>query len=138
MEDKSAVFHNPDVYRPPPGDLTTPTFEDTRGSIRRIVIGDRSYNLLYTRRGVFRSGDLHRTQQFDHILSGKVEVWMREGGTDRKTIYGPGDSVTIPPGVPHLFRFLEDTVMAEWWDGPFETWYYRPYRDIVEGRAQLP
>jgi hypothetical protein len=40
--------------------------------------------------------------------------------------------LVIPAHVPHIFRFLNDTVMGEWWDEAFETRYYRPYRRVVD------
>ncbi len=33
--------------------------------------------------------------------------------------------------VPHLFEFLEDNYMVEWWDCDFRAWYYQPYRDRI-------
>jgi hypothetical protein len=33
--------------------------------------------------------------------------------------------------VPHLFEFLEDNYMVEWWDCDFRSWYYQPYRDRI-------
>ena len=40
--------------------------------------------------------------------------------------------MVIPRHVPHIFRFVNDTVMAEWWAGSFEARYYRPYRTLVD------
>lgn len=35
--------------------------------------------------------------------------------------------------MPHIFHFLEETVMAEWWEPePFRAWFYTPYRRLVE------
>ncbi len=33
--------------------------------------------------------------------------------------------------MPHLFEFLEDNYMIEWWDCDFRAWYYSPYRDRI-------
>ena len=33
--------------------------------------------------------------------------------------------------VPHLFEFLEDNYMIEWWDCDFRAWFYKPYRDRI-------
>ena len=46
--------------------------------------------------------------------------------------YRAGDLVVIPPHIPHLFHFVNRTVMAEWWERPFEARYYIPYRTVVE------
>ena len=51
---------------------------------------------------------------------------------DRTREYGPGELAVIPRHVPHIFRFVNDTVLAEWWTGSFEARYYRPYRTIVD------
>jgi hypothetical protein len=100
------------------------------------------YNVLYTRSGMMRSGDVHRTSQHDFVLDGAVNVWtLRGDGSTRLDRHGPGSYVTIPPYTPHVFEFLEDSAVVEWWDADaFEAWYYRPYRDVVEannrGRQQ--
>ncbi len=47
--------------------------------------------------------------------------------------YGPGSLIEIPANVPHIFEFINDTVMAEWWpDAAFEARYYKPYRAKVD------
>lgn len=136
---KSAdIFSSPDVYQPQgPSTLSNPLFEDARGFIRRIDTQGQKLNLLFTKKGFMRSGDLHKIAQYDFIFSGQIEIWYRIDGKDVKKVYGAHEFLEIPPGVPHLFNFVEDTLMAEWWDGPFETWYFRPYRDIIEGKAPL-
>jgi mannose-6-phosphate isomerase-like protein (cupin superfamily) len=130
------IFSSPDVFEPKaePGALDKPTHTDVRGTVHRLDIDCFKVNLLSTKKGFMRSGDLHKNVQFDFILSGKVELWLRKDGKDEKIVYGPNSFITIPPGVPHLFNFLEDTVMAEWWDGPFKAWYYKPYRDIIDAQ----
>lgn len=128
------IFTSSDVFKPEtkPGALEQPVFSDARGTINRITLDGVKVNLLSTKKGFMRSGDLHRNVQFDFIFSGKIELWQRKDGKDVKTVHGPNSFISIPAGVPHLFKFLEDTVMAEWWDGPFEAWYYKPYRDIID------
>jgi len=131
------IFSSPDVFKPEtkPGSLEQPVFTDARGTIHRLNIDGFKVNLLSTKKGFMRSGDLHKNRQFDFIFSGKVELWLKQDGKDVKKTIGPNTFIEIPPGIPHLFSFLEDTVMAEWWDGPFEGWYYKPYRDIIEGKT---
>jgi len=126
-------FSGPDFYKPegaPPSGEGF--FEDHRGFIQRIDRNGHKVNLLTTKAGFMRSGDVHKNVQFDFIFSGKVEVWFKIDGKDEKTIYEKNSFIEIPPGTPHLFNFLEETFMAEWWDGDFEAWYYRPYREIIE------
>jgi mannose-6-phosphate isomerase-like protein (cupin superfamily) len=115
-----------------PGALETPIHEDTRGKIERKTFGDFKYNIIETKKGFMRSGDIHKNTQFDLVLSGKIEIWTLVKGETKKTIVESNQYVVVRPNTPHLFNFLEDTVMIEYWNGPFETWYYKPYRDIID------
>lgn len=137
---------------PEPGDLSAGTpgfrerwvrervFRDKRGRIHQCGVGGMRFNVLTSKAGTYRAGDYHSVQQFDVVLSGLVHVYMTArddpdfGG--KVVTLQPHTLLVIPPEVPHLFRFDEDTVMLEWWDGPFEATYYEPYRAIVEGRVQ--
>jgi hypothetical protein len=112
-------------------------YRDERGEIHNLLIGDERLNLLHTKAGVMRSGDLHADTQHDFVFTGKVRVWiMNEGGITERNVYGPNQYIEIPPYVPHVFEFLEDTVIAEWWDRPFHSWFYQPYREIVQASFQ--
>ncbi len=126
------IFSSADVYEPPAGDMSSAIYRDVRGEIHRIEAGGFKVNLLFTKRGFMRSGDLHKNIQFDFIYSGKVEIWTREGNRDVKKVYGKNQFIELPPGIPHLCKLWEDCVMAEWWDGPFKAWYYKPYRAIID------
>jgi hypothetical protein len=92
------------------------------------------YNILFTRAGAMRSGDLHRASQHDFVLDGQVRVRvLQPDGSTSIHEYGPHSYVRIPPYTPHIFEFVQDTVLAEWWDtDEFCAWYYRPYREWVE------
>jgi mannose-6-phosphate isomerase-like protein (cupin superfamily) len=83
-----------------------------------------------------RSGDYHPNIQYDIILSGRVRLTLRKGEEDVSSEIGPGELIEIPPNTPHLFEFLEDTVMLEWWDGEFSAEYYGPYRDLIDAQAK--
>ena len=123
------------LYSPPPkhGHVEVPsTVSDARGSISNLAIGGFRFNVLVSRAGTMRSGDVHRSRQLDMIFSGRVMVTTREHGKDVSRMYHGGQLVVIPAHVPHIFHFLNDTVMAEWWDGAFEARYYRPYRKRVD------
>jgi hypothetical protein len=112
-------------------------YQDDRGSIHNFKIGDRRLNLLFTRSGVMRSGDLHRDYQHDFVFSGQVEVWcLTPEGKTVQHVYNSCQHICIPPYTPHIFHFTLDTVLAEWWDGPFHAWFYKPYRRIVEESFQ--
>lgn len=108
-------------------------FMDDRGSIHRLRIGQQRVNLLYSRKEYMRSGYLHNALTHDFVISGKVEVWtLAEEGTV-KTVYGARQYFTVEAYVPHILYFLEDTNMAEWYEGSaeFQLWYYHPYRNVV-------
>lgn len=126
-----------------PGELDKPIHEDVRGVIQRLnknsldwIEPNKIYyplpNILYTKKGFMRSGDLHKNVQYDIIISGKLELWTLQKGDTIKDTLGPNTFIILHPYIPHLFNFLEDTVMLEWWGGPFEAWFYKPYRDIID------
>lgn len=108
-------------------------YKDGRGEIHNIKVGGKRVNILFTKQHVMRSGDIHENTQHDFIFSGQVELWILRKGETEKKIYGPYEYLSIPPYVPHVFHFLQDTVMAEWWEpGSFHAWFYEPYRSIVQ------
>ncbi|MFB6088401.1 MAG: hypothetical protein ABEK36_01330, partial [Candidatus Aenigmatarchaeota archaeon] len=79
-----------------------------------------------------RSGDYHPVTQYDLILKGKVKITMKQDDREKIVHKGPNELISIPENIPHLFEFLKDTVMIEWWDGEFEAKYYKPYRKLIE------
>lgn len=42
-----------------------------------------------------------------HVLEGVAEAWM-EGGENRKVMLQKGDTIALPPNVPHTFRVVGD------------------------------
>ena len=109
------------------------TKHDVRGSILNLRVGGFRFNVLHTKRGMLRSGDVHKLRQYDMLFAGSVRVTTRERERDVVREYQAGQLVVIPANVPHIFEALSDTVMAEWWDGPgFEARYYLPYRSEVD------
>lgn len=123
--------------RAPPaghGEVKVPSvFRDARGSVHNLRVGGFRFNVLVTRRGCLRSGDVHKRKQLDMLFKGRVRVLTREGGRDVAREYTAGQLVVIPANVPHIFEALDDAVMAEWWEGGvFETRYYDPYRSRVD------
>jgi hypothetical protein len=130
LKSDQVVEAPPDINRPVP---VPSLYCDSRGEIHNLLVGNKRINLLYTKAGVKRSGDLHAQVQHDFVFSGKVVVSiLTRDGTTHDEIYGAGMYISIPPYVPHVFTFLQDTTMAEWWDGPFFAWLFLPYRKIVE------
>ena len=121
----------PTVNRPIP---VPSVYCDGRGEIHNMLVGSKRINILHSKQGVMRSGDLHPVTQHDFVFEGKVQVWtLQPDGSTQKRTYGPNQYVSIPPYVPHIFYFLQDTVVAEWWEeNRFYAWFYRPYRKLVD------
>lgn len=120
-----------------PSRINTPVpvpsvYKDVRGEIHNFRVGNKRINLLYSKSQTMRSGDIHKSVQHDFVFSGKVKVWtLSKRGTTHTKIYTANQYIEIPMYVPHIFEFINDSVMAEWWDEPFEAWFYEPYRNIV-------
>ncbi len=45
-----------------------------------------------------------------HILDGMAEVWI-DGQEDRKVLLRRGDTIALPPDLPHSFRVVGDEVL---------------------------
>lgn len=138
-----SVFSSPLVTRGPlpsmslagvaPGQVVQ--HHDFRGDIYRMQLGaNMSVNLMRTTAGTLRSGDLHNCTQYDVILNGtaRLHTLDTETGTERSRLYGADELIVIPARVPHLFEFLEENYMLEWWTCEFAAWYYQPFRDKIE------
>lgn len=37
----------------------------------------------------------------------------------------------------HLFEFLEENYLLEWWDCDFAAWYYEPYRARIAAQFKV-
>lgn len=72
------IYSSPLVNKPETkaGVLETPVHEDARGKIERKNINGCKFNIIETKKGFKRSGDLHKNTQFDLILSGKIKLWF--------------------------------------------------------------
>lgn len=117
---------------------------DNRGTILKLrvsapseepgIAGDGTIvNSYFTRKGYRRSGDLHAVPQFDLLLTGRAKLTILDpqSGIERTVVLEPNVLVEIPAYHPHVFEFLEDTSMLEWWAGEFKAWYFMPYRRMI-------
>jgi hypothetical protein len=104
-----------------------------------LRVGGKRINLLFSKEAVMRSGYLHPEPKHGMVISGQVEVWILAPQGTEKKVYGPLQMFDIPPYVPHILHFLEDSVLAEWWEQPgdFRCWFYHPYRRIVDIQNSL-
>jgi hypothetical protein len=122
---------------------------DGRGEVWNLRVGSyhpdaetfsRRINLSHTKKGVMRHGDFHPNVQCGFIFSGRLEVWTPgPDGRTQKKLYGPKDYLEVAPYVPHVYNYVADTIMAEWWESTgsgegshFKHWFYAPYRRIVD------
>ena len=75
-----AILHHPLVEEAPPRInrpvLVPSVYQDGRGEIHNFAISQFRVNLLSTKAGVLRSGDVHDSVQHDFVFSGKVRVWI--------------------------------------------------------------
>ncbi|MEI6378316.1 MAG: hypothetical protein WCO55_01525 [Candidatus Falkowbacteria bacterium] len=113
-----------------------PIHEDERGRIVRANFKGGKFNIIETKKGFMRSGDLHKSTQFDWLISGKAELWTLSNNITKVITIKPTTFIVIKPHVPHLFNFLEDSVMIEKWDKPFDAWFYKPYRELIDRQCQ--
>ena len=113
---------------------------DARGAYERRAgfgPGGEYVNIVYTRAGHLRSGDIHRCEQLNHIVFGRATLTQLRRGRETVTQLRGGDVVRIPPHVPHLYAFIVDSLMTETWRTPdgrpceFRAWFYKPFRDRI-------
>jgi hypothetical protein len=153
-----AIFASPLVSKAPATALAphgTSNITDSRGAYVRVGFGavaaaaaagtaetplalDCYVNVMYSKKGAYRSGDLHKCDQINALVSGSAILTTLEKGAERKKYMQPGEAVTTPAGVPHLFHFRADSIMTEYWvhagNGSlceFQAWYYKPFRDRI-------
>eukprot|EP00850_Spirogloea_muscicola_P010754 SM000064S19776 [mRNA] locus=s64:395367:396236:- [translate_table: standard] len=115
--------------------LQLASYEDDRGRIMRVAMGGGVVaNLLHTMAGKRRSGDIHSCTQFDILLRGRTNLHLHDLtlGTDKVLNFeGSNTLIKIPPRVPHLFEFLEESFVIEWWECSFRAWYTVCPRDSI-------
>ena len=103
-------------------------------------------NVIHTRAGHLRSGDVHRCHQVNVLAAGRATLTTLHGPRfDREVVthLRAGDHVVIPPNVPHLYAFEEESVMTESWvhgdnrtQCPFEARFFAPLRRRIPERTQ--
>ena len=139
------VLESGDIVSAPSASLLgSSRFEDSRGSYERRCFGkapEVCVNILFTRKGFLRSGDLHADRQVNHIITGAVKLTQRVGNRDVSSTHYKLETVVLPAYTPHLYEFLEDTLMTEYWIdakgdlAPFKAWLFTPYRDLISNRS---
>ena len=105
---------------------------DSRGVIYKYKIGSTKFLLVFTEKGALRAGETHNVMQHTFVAEGKVEVIVKENNMNVSYIIDGGMAIQIPRGVPHLFRFLEESITVESENEHMTTEYYPEYRKVVE------
>lgn len=105
---------------------------DARGDIMTLT-GQMSFSeitLFRTRKGYARGGCMHPdTPEHVCVIEGRIEY---HNGAE-VFILSCGESLLTPPGTPHYFLSLEDSLVMEW--GPTlqeKNTHHQAYRSIVE------
>ena len=111
-------------------------FTDARGSIQFFTFDGIEFHISQTKAGMLRGGDFHPDIQHDIILKGQMAVTMHQDNQDIRRVYGPNEIIEIPPGIPHLFESLTNTVMLEWREGHYQSEYFAAYRKQVNDQLK--
>jgi len=106
--------------------------EDKRGSLHRILFKEKEFLIIFTKKGMLRGGDYHKSTQRDFVLTGCMEFRYKTDGREHVKTLNAGEMIHFEPNVPHMFTAKEDTLIIEWLEGEFEKSYYQPYRKLVE------
>jgi hypothetical protein len=76
-------------------------------------------------------------------VSGGVRLTQRIGSKDVTSVHYGAETIVLPPHTPHLYEFLEDTLMTEHWTdeggrpAEFRAWLYEPYRLRISNASLL-
>ena len=155
-EETKNRFYNERVREAPPASLSShqsnnAQFTDQRGSYLRFEPTDKNENNLYvnvvfSKKGSKRSGDVHKCTQVNHVVFGRVSLTTTKkpfavGEGERTIEYFKDDVIRIQPHVPHIYEFKEDTIFTEKWeheDGSpceFKAWLYEPFRSRISSAS---
>ena len=121
-EENENRFYNERVREAPPASLSSQSnaqFTDQRGSYLRFEPTDKNENNLYvnvvfSKKGFKRSGDVHKCTQVNHVVFGRVSLTTTKkpfavGEGERTIEYFKDDVIRIQPHVPHIYEFKDDT-----------------------------
>ena len=96
------------------------SFRDDRGLIEDLLITPlNGVTRITSVKGAVRGNHMHRkSTQWAYVVSGRLAVVTLENGFRKRHEYGPGEMSCEPPGVPHAWLALEDTVCLVFSQGP--------------------
>ena len=86
---------------------------------RQLVVGQ---NIMLARvllkKGCIVPEHSHPNEQVTYVLEGALKFWIDE----REIVIGTGETLTIPPNMPHKAEALEDTVDLDVFYPPRADW----------------
>lgn len=107
---------------------------DDRGELNQLLSGPvcRHIGVMTLRAidGAWRGNHIHRVKREEFfVLSGRIEfIWIdTETGERGDERYGAGTRLTIFPGLAHALRALEDAVMIEFSETPYDEFDSIPF-----------
>lgn len=115
--------------------------EDNRGKVYLLEYKGKEFLLLETNAGSARGGDVHKSTQYDIVLSGEI-FWikrMKKCGKKSFEILSEGDMTSTKAGVSHFMVSFSDSLVLEWLDeaeGPKKT-YDTEFREIVNSINEM-
>ena len=95
---------------------------DSRGSLKQLIHdGFKQINVLESKKGVERGSHFHKhSVEAFYIVSGSVQVTLRDGERSETILFNKGDFFEIRPFILHNMLFLEDCLMVQMYDLPVE------------------
>ena len=106
--------------------------KDSRGTILKFEMDQNKFLVIFTKKGALRAGETHNIIQYAFLIEGRVEVITKKGNKDIHQICKWFQKIEIPKGIPHYFKFLENSIIIENEDKDMTTKYYPEYRKLVE------
>lgn len=97
------------------------SFADERGFIEDILPGPIDcVTRIMTRAGAIRGNHVHKqTHQWTYLVSGVLRMVLVDAtGHRHEHLHGAGHLVHEPPGLPHAWQAVEDTVVLVFTRGP--------------------
>lgn len=128
----------------PPTEAQLTRWEDmpredlAEGVARRYVTGAMStVAQILLAKGALVPKHRHDNEQISTTISGKLEFRLGEDLEDVRIVH-PGETLVIPPDVPHEVTALEDTVALDFFTPPRQDWIDGTdsyFRDPGSGRG---
>ncbi|MEK7629885.1 MAG: WxcM-like domain-containing protein [Patescibacteria group bacterium] len=116
-------------------------FEDSRGSIRDIIVGQDvdSVTIITCKKGSVRGNHFHKkSSQYTYIVKGSFTYASKKDNNPVETIeVKEGDLTLSIPNEQHAFKALEDSVLLQLSKGPrqgenYENDTFRLEKPILE------